>query len=85
MAEPPQVVMDREEITVVLIIDDVAEGESEVATAEARAGRAGAFREDSREARMAIAREAEHRYQRKVSWGCASATTRSCGPTSRLR
>ena len=67
--EPPRVSIDREEITVVLTIDDVAAGESEVATAEARAGRARAFREDTRGTRMAIAREAEHRYDRKVSWG----------------
>ena len=67
--EPPRVSIDREEIAVVLTIDDVAAGESEVATAEARAGRARAFREDTRGARMAIAREAEHRYDRKVSWG----------------
>lgn len=67
--EPPRVTVDREEITVVLTIDDVEPGESEVATAEARAGRARGFREDTREARMKIAREAEHRYQRKVSWG----------------
>ena len=67
--EPPRVTVDREEITVVLTIDDVDAGESEVATAEARAGRARGFREDTREARMKIAREAEHRYQRKVSWG----------------
>jgi hypothetical protein len=66
--EPPRVTIDREEITVVLTTEDVAE-DSEVATAEARAGRARAFREDTREARMKIAREAEHRYQRKVSWG----------------
>jgi len=66
--EPPQVSVDREEVTVVLTIDDVT-GESEVATAEARAGRARGFREDTREARMKIAREAQHRYERKVSWG----------------
>ncbi len=51
-----------------LSVEDVT-GDSEIATAEARAGRARAFREDSREARMKIAREAEHRYDRKVSWG----------------
>jgi hypothetical protein len=68
MVEPPQVTIDREEITVVLTTEDVAE-DSEVATAEARAGRARAFREDTREARMKIAREAQHRFQRKVSWG----------------
>jgi hypothetical protein len=66
--EPAKVGVDREEITVVLTTEDVT-GESEIATAEARAGRARAFREDTREARMKIAREAEHRFQRKVSWG----------------
>ena len=54
--------------TAPLTTEDVAE-DSEVATAEARAGRARAFREDTREARMKIAREAQHRFQRKVSWG----------------
>ena len=67
--EPPRVAVDREEITVVLTIEDVSPGESDVATAEARVGRARAFREDTREARMKIAREAQHRYERKVSWG----------------
>ena len=70
--EPPQVAVDREEITVVLTVEDVAAEESDlsdIAVAEARAGRARAFREDTREARMKIAREAQHRYDRKVSWG----------------
>jgi len=35
----------------------------------ARAGRAKAFREETRAKRMEIAREAEHRYDAKVSWG----------------
>jgi post-segregation antitoxin (ccd killing protein) len=68
-AEPAKVTVDREEITVVLTIDDVTGGESEVEQAEARAGRARAFREETRDARIKIAREAEHRYERKVSWG----------------
>ena len=67
-ATTPRVGVDREEITVVLTVEDVT-GDSDVATAEARAGRARAFREDTREARMKIAREAEHRFDRKVSWG----------------
>lgn len=67
--EPAQVSVDREEVTVVLAIGDVAAGESPVEQAEARAGRAKAFREETRETRMAIAREAEHRFERKVSWG----------------
>ncbi|WP_346386182.1 hypothetical protein [Nocardioides sp.] len=72
---PADVTIDREEITVLLTISDVeltgAEGgePSEVALAEARAGRAKAFREDTREQRMEIAREAQHRFEAKVSWG----------------
>jgi hypothetical protein len=70
-AAPPEVTIDREEITVRLAIADVELGEdaSDVTRAEARAGRAKAFREDTREKRMEIAREAEHRYDAKVSWG----------------
>jgi hypothetical protein len=70
-AEPPQITVDRDEITVLLHVPDVdlpttaSAGERD----EARAGRAKAFREDTRGRRMTIAREAEHRYERKVSWG----------------
>ncbi len=54
----------------ILTIPDVEAGDSsEVALAEARAGRARGFREETREARMEIDREAQHRYERKVSWG----------------
>jgi hypothetical protein len=67
--EAPRVAVDREEITVVLTVEDVASGESEIEQAEARAGRARGFREETREARIAVAREAEHRFDRKVSWG----------------
>jgi hypothetical protein len=69
--EPAQVHIDREEITVVLTLPDVDTGgkPSEAELDEARAGRAKGFREDTREQRMKIAREAEHRYDRKVSWG----------------
>lgn len=68
---PADITVDREEITVRLSAPDVsvADGASAAEVAEARAGRAAAFREETREARMAIAREAEHRYERKVSWG----------------
>ena len=68
-AEPPEVTVDREEITVRLRIEDVDAEGSDVEKAEARAGRAGAFRADTRERRMEIAREAQHRFRRKVSWG----------------
>jgi hypothetical protein len=67
--EPPEVTVDREEITVVLTIADVEAGGSEIETAEARAGRAEGFRAETRDHRIEIAREAEHRFRRKVSWG----------------
>lgn len=70
-AAPADITIDREEITVRLTIPDVelADDASDVARAEARAGRAKAFREETRAQRMEIAREAEHRYDAKVSWG----------------
>ena len=49
-AAAPEVTVDREEITVVLTTGDVELADaSEAETAEARAGRAKAFREDTRE------------------------------------
>ena len=67
-----EVTVDREEITVLLSIPDVElDSATEAALAEARAGRASGFREDTREQRMEIAREAQHRFERKVSWGVA--------------
>ena len=67
----PTVTVDREEITVVLDLGDVdlADGAGDAEAAEKRAGRAKAFREETRDRRIAIAREAEHRYDRKVAWG----------------
>jgi hypothetical protein len=69
--EAPEVTVDRDEITVILTIDDVdvADDASEVERDEARAGRVRAFRENTRERRIEVAREAERRYERKVSWG----------------
>ena len=69
--EAPEITIDREEITVMLTIPDVdlGEGVSDAEAAEARAGRTKAFREETRETRISIAREAEHRFDRKVSWG----------------
>jgi Arc/MetJ-type ribon-helix-helix transcriptional regulator len=69
-AEPVTVVVDREEIIVGLTLPDVdlPEGTSAAEADEARAGRAKAFREDTRGRRMSIAGEAERRFDRKVSW-----------------
>lgn len=70
-SSPARVTVDREEITVVLTLPDVEleDGVNAAESAEARAGRAKAFREETRSRRMSIAREAERRYDRKVSWG----------------
>ena len=75
--EAPEVRVDREEILVIgrLAEPEVGEGGSAEA---AREGRIRQFREDTRQARMKIAREAEHRFGRKVSWGAR------CGDTGLL-
>lgn len=67
----PEITIDREEITVVLTVADVElpDGAGEAESAETRAGRAKAFREETRDRRISIAREAEHRFDRKVAWG----------------
>src|SRR5919197_4169390 len=68
---PPSVTVDREEILIVGTIPDVELGRDadEDAASGARSGRIQQFREDTRQARMRIAREAERRFRRKVSWG----------------
>jgi len=67
---PLEVTVDREEITVGLAVADVDLGDdaSDAARTEAREGRARKFREDTREARIAIAQEAERRYEHTISW-----------------
>jgi hypothetical protein len=67
---PAHITVDREEITVILTIDrpELADAD-EAAQAEATDGRIAGFREDTRERRMTVAREAEHRFERKVAWG----------------
>ena len=73
---PPEVVVDRDEILVVgRVPAPVTPGDS-TAVAEAEAGRITRFLESTREQRMAIAREAEHRYGRKVAWGAQAGGTR---------
>lgn len=70
-AQPPEIAVDREEVTVVLHVPDVdlPDSAGSAERSEARVGRAKAFREETRSQRMEVAREAEHRFQRKVSWG----------------
>ena len=70
-SEAPQVLVDREEVTVVGPIDglEVAADASPAAQAAAADGRARRFREETRDHRIEIAREAELKFSRKVSWG----------------
>ncbi len=67
----PEVTVDREEITVVgaLRVPDLPAEASDVERAAAVRGRVRGFREDTRDRRIEIAREIEHRTGRKVSWG----------------
>ena len=93
---PAEVIVDREEITVIgtLPAPETQEGESaanEDAIRAAAEGRAKRFREQTREERIEIAREAERRFRRKVSWGVRCAghdemyTTLSVPVMTRLR
>jgi hypothetical protein len=77
---PAEVIVDREEIT---IIGTLAEPEpddnaAEAERASAAEGRIKRFREDTRNRRIEIAREAEHRFRRKVAWGV------KCGEVSEM-
>lgn len=67
----PEVTVDREEITVVVSLEPVhlQADVSADAEGEALAGQISGWREKTRDTRMQIAREAEHRFDRKVSWG----------------
>ena len=85
--------LDREEITVIvpIAVPQTAEGASEAELAAAWEGRSRRFREETRQHRIEIAREAQHTYGRKVSWGVRAAdrivmfTTFSVPVMTRLR
>ncbi|MET0740476.1 MAG: hypothetical protein ABWZ26_02865 [Candidatus Nanopelagicales bacterium] len=91
--EPPELIVDREEITIVgrLAAAATAADASEAEVAAAAAGRIREFRERTREQRIGIARELEHRTSRKVAWGAVVAdrrelfTTLSVPVMTRLR
>lgn len=69
--EAPEVAVDREEIAVIGVLSapPFPEDASEMERAGLVAGRIARFREETRDNRISIAKEAEHRFQRKVSWG----------------
>jgi hypothetical protein len=110
--DQPEIVVDREEISVVGQLPPVRAGDREPAAAKSApeggaegaaeaggdaeddaiaAGRSRRFREETREARIAIAREAERLFGRKVSWGVVTEgrkvmfTTLSVPVMTRLR
>jgi hypothetical protein len=76
----PTIEADREEITVVGALPDpeTEAGASDAERAAAAEGRMRRFREETRARRVEIAREAEHRFRRKVSWGV------TCGGQSEM-
>ncbi|HXO80106.1 MAG TPA: hypothetical protein VN856_09495 [Mycobacterium sp.] len=73
----PMISVDREEIIVVGELPAPAEEfADEAAAAAAAAGRISRWREETRDERIEIARQAEHRYGRKVAWGASIGDTR---------
>jgi flavin-binding protein dodecin len=80
---PPDIQVDREEITIVGTLPDPAEAAAAAGATDAERAAAARdsirqFREESRNRRIEIAREAEHRFRRKVSWGV------TCGPVTEM-
>jgi hypothetical protein len=77
---PLEVSADGDEILVVGTLPDVelAEGTAEEARAAARAARIDRFREETRDDRVRIAREAERAFRRRIGWGAR------CGDEVRL-
>ena len=73
----PDIQVDREEITIIgTLADPATAADSDAERAAAAEARIRKFREETKSRRIEIAREAEHRFRRKVSWGvtCANVT-----------
>jgi hypothetical protein len=70
-AGPPEAANDGDEILVLGTLPDVdlAAGTSEDGRAAARLARIDRFREETRDDRVRIAREAERQFRRRVAWG----------------
>jgi hypothetical protein len=79
-AGSPEVTSDSEEILVIGELPDVelAPGTAPEAREAARVARIDRYREETREERVKIAREAERRFRRKVAWGAR------CGGETRV-
>src|ERR1700704_609620 len=77
---PPDVSADGDEVLVLGTLPDVevAKGTSPEGRSAARAARIDRFREETREERVKIAREAERHFKRKVAWGA------TCGDETKI-
>ena len=75
----PQLSVDKDETLIVgrMAVPEKVADASEAERAAAEAGRIKAFRERTREERIAIARELEHATGRKVAWGAVCGDTRT--------
>lgn len=75
---PPEVVVDRDEIIIWgrLPQPELNPDATEADRAAAETGRINQHREDTRDRRIRIAQQAEHRYRRKVSWGAVCGESR---------
>jgi hypothetical protein len=89
----PAITIDRDEIMIVVALSapEVAPDADDVTRAAAIDGRITGFRADTRDRRIAVALEAEHRFGRRVSWGATAGdvtvlfTTLSAPTMTRLR
>ena len=77
---PPELTADGEEILVLGTLPEaeLAAGKAERGRAAARLARIDRFREETREDRVRIARDAERHFRRKVAWGAR------CGDQTRV-
>lgn len=75
---PPEVTVDRDEITIMgtLAAPNVDAAATDADRAAAEQGRIAVFREETRDRRIRIAQQVEHRYRRKVAWGVVCGGTR---------
>jgi hypothetical protein len=73
----PAVSVDRDEIVIVgrVPAPEVPDDHDEVTKSAAETGRITRFREETREERMAIDREAQHLFGRSIAWGAEAGDT----------
>ena len=75
--EPPKVTIDRDEVMIIGRLPEPQLGAdaTDADRGSAEQGRIAQHREDTREQRIKIAQQVEHRWRRKVSWGAATEGT----------